>query len=464
MTLTVSILVILSLFYILGYRVDLRQHTVEQTGVVQFLTTPSDATVEIDGKALSSRTPTKETVSLGMHEFVMWREGYETWRKSLDIPSTITWLNYTRLIPKKRTIETVRSINMASSNIVSPDRRFMAVLSDTSKPEISIFDLTPDTIALPQTYTFTSDSYTESAQQTGHQFSFFKWDDVGRFLLVRHQFASISELLVFDRQTGKIRSNISRTMDVQIQDIVAMDTSGDRYLVLVNNDVRKLDLGAETLSKPLVSDVSSFSFDSSSGAVAYVELPELSTGYRKVGIVRKDGKPVVMYRSDVRTDVPLLIRAARYFAQDYVTIAEGNKVTIYSGDFPANENDSMKRYAQFEAPGNLSALHVSPSGRFIIAQFGSQFVGYDIERKKLSPVAQLPEGASPLRWFDDFMLYYEHKGILTVREFDGANIHDLHTVAPGFSVTLSQNGKYLYSIGRADGGHLRLQRLRMILN
>lgn len=465
MLVTITALVILSLFYILGYRVDLRQHTLEQTGVVQFITTPPDGTVEIDGSAISTRTPTKETVSPGIHEFVMWRDGYETWRKTLDIaPGTLTWLNYTRLIPKNHKAEAVLQVGTPAGNLVSLDHRFMALLPDASKPQVTVLDLTRDTLAAPQNYTLASDTYSDANQQTGHQFSLVEWDSVGRFMLIKHQYADKTEWLVFDRQTGKVRSNITRTMDVQIQNMVIMDGSGDHFLALINNDVRKIDLGSETLSKPLVSEVSSFTFDPTSGTVAYVEIPDEATGYRKVGVIKKDGKPVTMYRSDTPTTVPLFIRTAHYFSQDYVIIADGSKVTIYGGDFPNNENDTMKKYASFTAPGDLSSLIIGPSGRFVLAQSGSRFVGYDIERKKLSSVADLPEGAAPLQWLDDFVLYYEHKGILTVREFDGANIHDLQTVVPGLTVTLSQNGKYLYSIGPTSNGHLQLQRLKMILD
>ena len=101
MSTAVVAVVVLSLLYILGYRFDSSRHRVEQSGLVQFVTQPSGATVEVDGRALSQKTTAKESVSPGGHEFVMWREGYETWRKTLDIKAgTLTWLNYARLIPK----------------------------------------------------------------------------------------------------------------------------------------------------------------------------------------------------------------------------------------------------------------------------------------------------------------------------------------------------------------------------
>lgn len=460
MTISVIALVTISLFYVLGYRADGKQ-----TGLVQFVATPQNATVEIDGKTLSPRTPTKETVSAGLHEFVMWREGYETWRKRLDIsPGTLTWLNYTRLIPKERTVEAIRDLGKPAATIVSLDRRFMAVLPDATKPTLSIYDLTRETLAEPQSYTLEADSYTNATKPTGHKFSLVEWDTAGRFMTIRHQYTGGSEWLVFDRQSGKTRSNVTKVMDIEIQELKLMDGSGDHYLALIGNDVREIDLDAETLSRPLVSDVSGFQFDSTSGTVSYIELPDNATGSRKVGIVKENGKPVIMYRSDIKHTEPLAIRTAHYFNKDYVAVAEGDEVTIYSGDFPDNENENMERYATYTLPATVTDFQISPTGRFVLARSGNQFVGYDIERKKLSNSAQLPAGSSPLKWLDDFIVYYEHGGILTVREFDGANLHDLHTVSTGFLPTLSPNGKYLYSVGPAKDGTLQLQRLQMILD
>ncbi|MBC7943186.1 hypothetical protein H7X68_01665, partial [Candidatus Saccharibacteria bacterium] len=54
-------------------------------------------------------------------------------------------------------------------------------------------------------------------------------------------------------------------------------------------------------------------------------------------------------------------------------------------------------------------------------------------------------------------------GNINISEFDGANNYSINPVASGQAVVLSQNGRYLYSVGKTKAGY-QLQRVRMILN
>jgi hypothetical protein len=49
-----------------------------------------------------------------------------------------------------------------------------------------------------------------------------------------------------------------------------------------------------------------------------------------------------------------------------------------------------------------------------------------------------------------------------MREFDGANVNTINPVVAGQTVTLSENGRWMYSIGKTETG-FSLQRVRMIL-
>jgi len=69
---TFSVLVIVTglVFVTLGYRFDTDNGRVEQGALLQFETIPSGATIEIDGTAISARTPAKSSVMAGTHKFV----------------------------------------------------------------------------------------------------------------------------------------------------------------------------------------------------------------------------------------------------------------------------------------------------------------------------------------------------------------------------------------------------------
>jgi hypothetical protein len=91
---------------------------------------------------------------------------------------------------------------------------------------------------------------------------------------------------------------------------------------------------------------------------------------------------------------------------------------------------------------------------------------YDLEIKR-ETVTQL-KGATPdvsrqLAWIDGYMPWSDREVMLRLFEFDGANQHENMPVVSGQAVTLSRNGTYLYSVGKAADGQYQLQRVRLIL-
>src|SRR5688572_14698485 len=100
MAVAIGLLVTILLFIVLGYQLNRSEGRFEQGGLVQFDSIPGGAAVSIDGTLLGTRTATKSTLSAGNHRFVMTREGYRTWQKTVTLaPGAVLWLNYARLVP-----------------------------------------------------------------------------------------------------------------------------------------------------------------------------------------------------------------------------------------------------------------------------------------------------------------------------------------------------------------------------
>jgi len=466
MCIAIVTLLVVSLFYTLGYRFDAKDHKLELSGLVQFVTTPSNGVVEIDGARHDQATPTKETVMAGSHEFVMWKEGYETWRKTLDVDAgTLTWLNYTRLVPKSRPVENVVTIPALAGALTSPNKRFIAGLTDSSKPVITFFNLSSDRVS-ESTLTVGTESYSEaSTQGMTHLWQIERWDQGGRYLLLKHTYGEKTEWLVVDRQQNSVVMNVTKTLDSDMNSVYFADTSGMLLYAKIGDDVRKVDLSDKTISAPLVSSIADYT--PYNNVISYVGLPAVSTGVRVVGIVKDGKEPVELYRSSSTLQTPVHIRTARYFNKDYAVISDGSQVRIFSGAFPETprERNRLSMTGSFSFTSDVALLQISPNGRFIMAQNAASYVGYDLERKELSPVAILAGTTDPhpLQWLDDYYVWSDRSDTLTTREFDGANQHAISTVASGFDVALTQNGKWLYSFGKKADGHYQLQRVRMIL-
>ena len=460
MTLSVVVLATFAILYVAGYRFDFGARSVEQSGMVQFASKPIEATVEVDGKTLSTKTPTKSDVLPGDHSFVMWREGYETWFKALNIKAgTLTWLNYARLIPKQRPVEAVDSLPGVTATLAAPGGKAYATLTTGDEVSIRFYDISKDKIAESKTASLVDSG------SPGASFGLVGWDPSGRYLLVSQKSADGKiEWLVVDRIDLDV-GNITRSMGVAFQKVVFADDSGAKFYGLAEGNVRSVDTAAGILSRPMVSGVVDFWYNKEQKIISYLESAQAETGYRTVGIVRPGGKPVNIHRTDTDTNVPLSIRAARYFGVNYVAILEGQTITLLSGKLPEVENDSMTHVYQMKVDNVVTSYEFSPSGRFLFVQQGDKYQSYDIERGSLSALNTLPgDGeARQIRWLDDFMIWSDRGGNLAFAEFDGANIHkNINSVASGFDVALSPNGRYLYSVGQSEGG-LQLQRIRMIL-
>ncbi|MDB5177771.1 MAG: hypothetical protein JWO61_154 [Candidatus Saccharibacteria bacterium] len=466
MVLSIITLVVVSLFYTLGYRFDTKDKKLELSALVQFVTSPSGATVEIDGVTHSQITPTKETVAAGSHEFVMWRDGYETWRKTVTVQSgTLTWLNYTRLVPKARPVESVVTLPNLAQSLASPDKRFMATVPDATKPTLAFYNLSADKIT-EATLSIPAEAYTDaSTQDVTHHFEIDQWDQGSRYLLVKHVYGDKNEWLVVDRQDNKVVSNITRTFDTDITSAYFGDNNATVLYARIGDDIRKVNLANETISAPLISHVAEFELYGD--VIAYVLAPDKTTGKRVAGIVKDGEEPVELYRTSSLEQVPVHIRVTNYFNKDYAVISDGGNVQVYSGTFPdaQSERSRLKATNSFTFPSDIAWLQLSPSGRFVLAQNAASYASYDLERAELSPVATLAGTTEPrvLKWLDDYYVWSDRSDMLTMREFDGANQHAINTVAAGFDIALSQNGRWLYSIGKRADGHLQLQRVRMIL-
>ncbi len=463
MTVTVITIVAIALLYMLGYRFD--SGYVEQSGLVQFVSKPSKAQVAVDGQLLSSTTPSKTTVLPGAHEFTMQRDGYNAWHKTVTITAgTLTWLNYARLIPQKLESEIVASLPHVSGGLAAPDRDHYAVIQDSSKPVIGLYDLTRDDVT-DRNVTIPTVDYQAAVKKTDqHDFKLVRWDKDGRYLLVRHTVGTQDEWIVVDTDSAAQAVDVTKELDVPIKAVDFASSNGSSFFALINNDVRKINLSDGTISSPLVTDVSEFSVFSDD-VISYITLPDSKTGLRSAGIVKDGQTPVVLATND-QPKTAFHIVAGHYFHDDVVAISNNSDTTIYQGQFPnkQTEADKLSVSATLPLSDDVEWLQLSGESRFVVAQHGATFRSYDLETNATSDKVTLDGTTTPdkLHWLDDYMVWSDRSSQLSVREFDGANKHTIGTIATGFDVTLSPNGKYLYSIGKTKTG-FALQRVLLIL-
>lgn len=468
---TFSVLVILTvtILFLQGFRLDSGNH-LAQGALLQFGSTPNAAEVKIDGKNIGVRTSGKQTVVAGVHSVVFSKDRYEDWSRTVDFAAgTLTWLDYARMVPKERTPEAVANFKTIVAAKASPDNQFILLQETVDQPVLQLADLRSvevklSSLALPATL------YTDpTTVDVAHTFTLDKWNNGGRYVLVKHESNGQPEWLMVDTENVDRSINITRLLSVGFKELQFAGANGQTLFGLDDdNNIRKLDLSSATISRPLVSNVENFDvFDTDT--ISYVGIDPTDATKRVAGIYQDgDEQPRVIRTAD-SLDTVLKIAIGSYFNDDYVAIAENSKVTLFRGSYQIsgnNDTTDLKRFASMDLPRSITQLSLSPKSDYILAEAGTSFMTYEIEHNRSASgtlESTAATAATPLRWLDVAHVWNQQKGTLVMRDFDNANVYTINTVAGNFDATISQNGRFFYSIGSADEG-FTLQRVNMILD
>jgi len=468
MSLSVVALVTVLVFIMLGYQLNRNDGKIEQGGLVQFDSHPSGVTVAIDGMAFGSRTPSKTTMTAGQHYIAMTRSGYNKWEKSVSVfPGSVLWLNYTRLVPNELKPASVATFPVVTSTAVSPDSKWMVLKDDPATPVIHLTDLSQEAIKITNVE-LPASSYAQPDVGKTQTFTFEKWDADSKYVLMKHTYNdSKVEWLVVDPHAPAQTKNLTAVFNMDISRLVFSGNNGTILYAQTGMDIRKVDLGAMSISRPLISNVAEFGlYDNST--LTYTTLIDPTTKKRSVGYYDDGSKKQYTLRTYSDDGVtPLRFVLGKYFGDMYEIIAHGDAVDIFKGDLPSEAKpSSLNTVMRMNVPGGVQHLAAVTEGRFIVAQNEGTYHVYDLELKKATSTTL--KGTSPvsreLRWLDSYMVWSDRDNMLRLYEFDGANQHDVMPVVSGLSATLSPNSKYIYGITKTADGLYHLDRVQMILS
>ncbi len=276
-------------------------------------------------------------------------------------------------------------------------------------------------------------------------FQVMEWDFGSRYLLVAHTSGAATEWVRVDRTNADRTVNITTAENLQLTQAHFVGTGGNRlYALASDGTLRRLDLGSTTTaSKPIASQVREFQLykDDRLAIVSQDATTQTASVYREGA-----EKPILVQHFTGTT--PLVhLALSSYFKDDFVAISHGPAVDIIKNPF-----DTPKKVATLQLP-NVEAtwVYFSNNGQFVVAQHKASLASYDIERGDSFHFSVPADAAynppEHLEWLDDFRLWSDASGSLVMTDFDGTNQQTIANLTPGGSVTLSDNGKRLFSIG-----------------
>ncbi len=449
MTLATVLLTTLAIFYAMGYRFNKDTFTFEQGGLVQFRTTPEGAKVTIDGKQQNFTTPGRANLPSGPHAIAMQATGFRSWSKGIDLdPGQLLWVNYVRLVPNSITTLPLRSFTQLQAMLSSPDKRWLLLQEVATQPNFTLADagnehsLVFTTLALPDA---------QLSKPIGTLVA-TEWDLSSRYILVHHTGQNIDEWLRVDRSAPANTINVSKLFGLPITSAHFSGSNPDVLYGVSNGVLRRYDITAKTTSAGLVNGVTYFTIYGND-VVTYVANQQAVVGnpasaQQVVGIVRNDKNAVVQ---TAPVNVAVNVAYGEYDNHAYLAVRKGNeKIQVLRDPSVAAAKDTTV-FATVDVTSPLDQMLFSNNSRMLLARSGKLLTTYDLEVAKTysQPLNYLDvTGPRNLQWLDDYYLWSDTNSRLRWVEFDGQNDRELTSVAPGFSVTLSQTGKTVFSIGK----------------
>ena len=455
MTLAVIAISAVCILLVLGYHFDFTNNRVEPGALLQLGSFPSGAQINLDGEQLSFNTPGKRDLTVGPHDIRFQKDGYREWTKHFTVSaSEVRWLDYARLVPTTIATSSVKELTSGPADeLPAPDNKRIIVLSKADTPVLTLLNLSDPKQLVETTITIPDTALTLPTSST-HSYRLVEWSLGSKYLIVRHDFTSGSEYLRINSNDPKDIVNISSKFGVVLTDL---HFSGDTVFYGVENgNLRRFDLGASSISEPIVRDIVSMKLYGSSD-MAYVRH---ANAHYEVGVIFGGMTHLVSTYDDT---TPLLVDVSQYYNEHYIAITRGASFELIKNP-ERSAKDGMAKVITLSYPSDLKWLDIASNGRFVIAGNGTQFMTYDIElatRSDTNYPGVLSDSSIQPQWLDDYTLVSTADNKLRLSDFDGENQQIITDVLPSRAVMLSTDGKLLYSFAKTTSGVLSLQVSKM---
>jgi hypothetical protein len=467
MTLSVLGIVSVLMLVILGYSFNRQDGRIEQGGLLQFASIPSGATVTLDDTQLGTLTPSKASVDAKDHNVQMNLTGYRTWQKAINVHAGgIGWLSYARLVPTTIKPESLRTFSKLAGSLASYDRKWIMIQDDAASPALTLANIESETTRY-STVTIPSTILTPAAQPEAPQvFTLDSWSNDDGYMLVKRTYdTDKTEWLSVDRAHPDKTVNLTTMFAVNASNVIFGSNNGRDLYIQTDDIVRKINLDAQTLSRPLASNVDTFSiFDNTT--VVYVTKPDTAhNNDRHVGYVTDSMSAAETIWSYPEATASLHVAFGEYYGKQYVAVTHDTTLDLFSGTLPRG---TTKANLRPEMSSTLTApatyLSISRNGRFAVAQLPDGYTTYDIELQKTdSTVFKQPAVIQrKLPWLDDYIILSDRGNMLRFYEFDGSNQQDIMPVIEGQAASLSNDNKYLYGFVQTKDG-ISLDRAKLII-
>ena len=258
----------------------------EQNGMAQIESLPTGAKVVIDGKQDFNETNISKLLSAGEHEITLWKEGFDSWTKKINITSgLLTRLKHPRLFKQNRTTEEVAGYASLRFLYASPDHKSLLAATDNTTKWQYITALGADKVTIEEVDVKNIFSGTSDGKFPGEIVQ-ISWNETSEKVLLQVKrgetyewgvinLKKVSESINLTQSISKYtEKNIEKKTDsspekqaVEVKrnltQVVIGDATASKFIALVDGSLREIDTSVKTLSEPYLKNIAKFKISGS---------------------------------------------------------------------------------------------------------------------------------------------------------------------------------------------------------
>lgn len=443
--------VILLLLVAKGYEIN-RNGDVVQKGFLFASSRPAGADVYLDGVTANKVTNARLNIAAGAYELQLKRTGYRSWQHRVRvIGNSVVRYDYPVLFPEVLESSVVKAYGATSPGIVTetPDGQWLLVQPNQTVPTLQVFDLS--TIAkAPTTITLPAKLYTAGGKQT---WEVITWASDNVHILLKHGYGARGayEFIVVNREAPSQSVNLSSLMGVAPTSVRLRGEKYDQYYVYFAS-TRKLKTASIASPTPqsLLRNVLAYE-PYSADTVLYVTPNADDSTQALVQLKRGDQVYTIRHLASAPS---YQIAISDYARKLYLAVSDPAKkiVAVYKdplaqvGDSVVTPTITPLALLHITAPDFVS---FSATGRFVVAELGTQFAAYDNEYKQgvnYTLAQPLDKGQTHATWMDGAHLQYVTNKQLYVFDYDGTNTQLLMPALNGAKVFYDDAYEVAYAI------------------
>jgi hypothetical protein len=422
-----------------------------QNGLVFVSSTPSPATIELNGVASGSTTNTRLELPAGQYTLKLTRPGYRSWVRAIGVDGdSVESFTYPFLFPTSLVTTTVSSYSaLPPLTLQSPSRQWLLLEQPGTIGSFDEFDLTkPKTLTATLTnVSIPTTLLNQNAQ--GQSLQLISWANDNRHVLLLYTYQGGSEYILLDRQVPSDSIDLSKTLSLTASDQLSLQNGKyDQYYLY---DTTALSLATASISSPaptpLLSQV--LSYTSYGNNVLYVTDASAPTGKVSVEILQGTTSYPI---TNLLVSPTYLLDMTQFAGDTYIIVAASNDAKQYVYEDPVSElqstPDSPPVPIYILKVTQPSFVSFSANSQFAMSENGDTIATYDEQNNKNYAYVltqPIPAGYHA-SWMDGDHLMVVAGGKVVVFDYDDANLQTLQPAVDGTTPAFDPSYQWMYTL------------------